>query len=91
MSASAALVVRSVAVGHRTCTITIGQPDPRSKISPAVAEWMPTVPKSRLPAHEQRQFEAGRHAALVELGQTLGGNVALIERIAEPPTGADGA
>ncbi len=78
MPASAALVCRSFRVGARVCTITLGHPDPLTKISPSCAEWSPDVPLSRLPADEQAQFEAGRLAALEELAQALGGNVTLI-------------
>lgn len=85
MSANAALVVRSFAVGQRICTVTLGRPDRRTKISPSVAEWSPDTPTTRLPPDEQQQFEAGRYAALAELAEILGGGVVAIDRNPPPP------
>ncbi len=90
MSASAALVTHAFAVGRRVCSITIGRPDRLTKIAPTVAEWSPDTPTTRLPPDEQRQFEAGRQAALVELAAIIDGGVVLIDKNAPPPA-PDGA
>ena len=83
MSASAALVTHAFAVGRRVCSITLGRPDRLTKIAPSAAEWSPNMPTTRLPPDEQQQFDAGRHAALAELAEILGGGVTLIT--ADPP------
>lgn len=88
MSASAALVTHAFAVGRRMVLITLGRPDPKLKIAPASVEWSPDVPTSQLPIQEQRQFEAGRYAALAMLAEILGGGVVAID--SNPPPAPNG-
>ena len=88
MTASSPLVQHVFDVGHRSVLVTLGRPDSATKICPAVVEWSPDAPTSRLPPDEQLQFEAGRHAALAQLAAVLGGGVTLIT--ADPPAAPDG-
>lgn len=77
MSAEAALFTRTWKGGRRTCTLTVPPAQP-GQVRSCVIEWDPSVP-TRLTASEQRQYKAGRNAALAELAQHLGGKVALLE------------
>lgn len=77
MSAEAAALVRTWAVGDRTVTLTV----PRSRkgqIGTAAIEWTPDVP-ARMSGEEWRQYREGRNRALADLADELGISVAVLE------------
>lgn len=77
MSAEAAALTRSWAVGTRTCTLTVPKSRPGAAMS-ACVEWSPDPPP-RLSASEWHQYRTGRNAAIAEMAATLGINAAVID------------
>jgi hypothetical protein len=66
MSAEAAAVVRSWAVGRYTVTVTAPKPRP-GQVMHILMEWSPEQPKRLTPA-EAEQYRTGRDKALRCLG-----------------------
>ena len=78
MSAEVPALVRTFAVGRRyRCTITMRKPIPGT-VGSTLFEWEPDVPKNLTKA-ELRDYRAGRDAAVAELAQMFGIQVALVE------------
>lgn len=78
MSAEAAALSKTWAVGsHYTVSLTIQKPQP-GLTACAVVEWSPSMP-GRLTAEERQQYRAGRDAAITELSEAMGLRVALVE------------
>lgn len=77
MSAETPLAVRSWRVGKYTVEMTVPRPEP-GRPSAVAMEWAPHMPE-RLTTSEIAQYRRGRDAALAELAEILGGNVAVIE------------
>ncbi len=77
MPAESPALVRSFAVGHRICTLTIPHPKSGGLVC-MVAEWAPDMPK-RLNRHEWRQYRQGRDKAIAELSRDLGVRTLVVE------------
>lgn len=77
MAAERALFTRTFAVGMRTATLSISRGH-KGGPGAMVVEWAPDRPE-RLTLAEWQQYRQGRNAALADLGQQLGGRVAMVE------------
>ena len=77
MSGEAPALVRDFRVGHRMCTITVQMPK-LGITTNVTAEWSPDAP-TNLSRSELDQYRKGRDRALAEIGDQIGGNVAVIE------------
>jgi hypothetical protein len=77
MSASAALLVRTFRVGHRTVTWTVPPIAPGGVLHMA-CEWHPDTPR-RLAPFELRAYRAARAQLMAELAVLVGGPVLTVE------------
>lgn len=79
MSAEAPAVLRSFKVGHRICTIALRRPAPGQEIDYLMADWSPDAPARLTDEREIAEYRAGRDAAVAELAELIGGNIAIAE------------
>lgn len=77
MSAQAATLTRSWAVGAFTATMTVPKPK-LGQVASAVIEWSPHVPQ-RLTDDELATYRRGLNAAVAELSAELGVTAAVID------------
>ena len=77
MSAEAPALVREFPVGHRVCTIKVRMPK-LGVTTNVIAEWSPDAP-TNLSRSELDQYRKGRDRVLAEIGDQIGGKVAVIE------------
>ena len=77
MSGEAPALVREFRVGHRMCTITVQMPK-LGIMTNMTAEWSPEAP-TNLSRTELNQYRKGRDRVLAELGNQIGGKVAVVE------------
>lgn len=78
MSAEAASLARSWAVGPWTVTLTV-PPLGSFATCPPTMEWAPALPDRKLTAAERRQYRTGRDKAIAELVRALGATIAVVE------------
>ena len=77
MSAEAPALVHTFRVGHRICTITVQMPGV-GIVTNMTVEWSPDAPTG-LSRSELNQYRKGRDQVAAELGDWIGGNVAVVE------------
>ena len=80
MTAETPALVRTFTVGKRfTVTVTMQRPE-RGKVVNTTMEWEPDVPApGSLTDGEIADYRAGRNAAVAELAEAAGLNVAVVE------------